>query len=419
LKLGSRSGTAGSRAQRMRNVLVVMEMAMSLMLLVGASLLVQSIMRLERQQLGIRQDHLLTGHFFLPGVRYPNPEAMTQFSDQFADRVRALPGVMEASVTTIYPPNYSWMQMLGIPGHPATRIEDIPSAKFGLTDAHFLRTLGIPLIRGRDFGELDSATSAPVALITAGFERKYFSTEDPIGRRIHIGPPAFLNITPGANISDSADVTIIGVIGDFRNSGLAAPPEPQIIVLYSQHPLVNYGFKDLVIRTASNPHLLIPEIARQLHAMDADMPFAQVETIDEIVEQQTGSQRFTTLLLGLFAAAGLVLAAVGIYGVVSYLVAQRRRELAVRVAVGASAANVLWLVLRNGLQMAVLGASMGLMGVWATQKLINKLLFGISPVDPLTFAGSAVFLVAVVMAACWVPARRAARVDPCTALRAE
>jgi putative ABC transport system permease protein len=149
------------------------------------------------------------------------------------------------------------------------------------------------------------------------------------------------------------------------------------------------------------------------------MPFAQVQTIDEIVERQTGSQRFTTLLLGLFAAAGMVLAAVGIYGVVSFLVAQRRRELAVRVAVGASAGNVLWLVLKEGLQMAAIGAAMGLMGVWATQKLIDRLLFGISPVDPLTFAGSAAFLVAVVLAACWVPARRAARVDPCVAMRAD
>jgi len=419
LKLGSRSGTPGLGAQRMRNVLVVMEVAMSLMLLVGASLLVQSILRLERQQLGIRQDHLLTGHFYLPGVRYPDRKAITRFSDQFADRVRALPGVREASVTTIYPPNYNWTQMLGIPGHPATRIQDVPSAKFGLTDAHFLKTLGIPLIRGRDFAESDSAASPPVALISHELERPYFPTENPLGQRIHIGPPQFLHIPAGANITDSADVTIIGVIGDFRNSGLASPPEPQIIVLYSQHPLVNYGFKDIVVRTASNPRLLVPEIARQLHAMDADMPFAQVQTIDEIVEQQTGSQRFTTLLLGLFAAAGLVLAAVGVYGVVSFLLARRRRELAVRVAVGASAKNVLWLVLKDGLQMAAVGAAAGLIGVWAARKLMDGLLFGISPVDPLTFAGSAAFLVAVVMVACWVPAWRAARVDPCTALRAE
>ncbi len=419
LKLGARSGTAGSSAQRMRNVLVVMEMAMSLMLLVGASLLIQSIMRLERQQLGIRQDHLLTGHFYLPGVHYPNPGAITRFSDQFADRVRALPGVIEASITTIYPPNYNWPQMFEIPGHPATRIQDIPSAQCGFTDPHFLRTMGIPLIRGRDFSESDRATSPPVALISEAFERRYFPTDDPIGLRIHIGPPPFLHIPPGADITDSADVTIIGVIGDFRNSGLASPPEPQIIVLYSQHPLVNYGFKDAVIRTAANPRLMIPEITRQLHAMDPDLPFAQTRTIDEIVEQQTGSQRFMTLLLGLFAAAGLVLAAVGIYGVVSFLVAQRRRELAVRVAVGASVTNVLWLVLKEGLRMAAIGASVGLIGVWATQKLISGLLFGISPVDPLTFAAAALFLLAVVTVACWVPAWRAARVDPCVALRAE
>jgi putative ABC transport system permease protein len=159
LKLGSRSGTAGWRAQRMRNVLVVMEMAMSLMLLVGASLLVQSILRLERQQLGIRQDHLLTGHFYMPGVRYPDPGTITRFCDRFADGVRSLPGVLEASVTTSIPPDYGWMQMLGIPGHPATSIQDIPSARFVLTDAHGLRTPGIPLIRGRDFAASDSAAT--------------------------------------------------------------------------------------------------------------------------------------------------------------------------------------------------------------------------------------------------------------------
>jgi predicted permease len=419
LKLGSRSGTAGSRAQRMRHVLVVMEMAMSLMLLVGASLLVQSILRLERQQLGIRQDHLLTGHFYMPDVRYPNPGAITRFCDQFGDRVRALAGVTEASVTTSIPPSYGWTQMLGIPGHSATRVQDIPSVRFALTDAHGLRTFGIPLIRGRDFAASDSATSPPVALISQELARRYFPTEDPLGQRVHIGPPQFLHVPPGTDITDSSDVTIIGVIGDFRNSGLALPPEPQIIVLYSQHPVVNYGFKDIVIRTTSNPRLMLPEITRQLHALDMDMPFAQVKTMDEIVEQQTGSQRYTALLLGLFAAAGLMLAAVGIYGVVSFLVAQRKRELAVRMAVGASAKNVLWLVLKEGLQMAAIGACAGLVGVWAAQKLINGLLFGISPADPLTFAGSAVFLIAIVMVACWAPAWRAARVDPCMALRAE
>jgi predicted permease len=419
LKLGARSGAVGSNAQRMRNVLVVTEMALSLMLLVGAGLLLQSILRLERQQLGIRQDHLMAGHFYLPPIHYPNPGAITRFSDQFADRVRALPGVVEASITTIYPPDYNWPQFFEIPGRPLTRIQDIPSAQCGFVDSHFLRTMGIPLMRGRDFAGSDSATSPPVALISQALVRHYFAKQDPIGLRIHIGPPSFMNIPPGADITDSADVTIIGIIGDFRNNGLAAPPQPQIIALYSQHPLVTYGFRDIVVRTAADPHLIVPEITRQLHAMDADLPFAQVRTIDEIVEQQTGSQRFTTALLGLFAAIGLALAAVGIYGVVSFLVAQRRGELAIRIAVGASIGNVLWLVLKQGLQMAAIGASIGLIGVWAAQKLISGLLFGISAVDPLTFAGAALFLLTVVLIACWLPAWRAARVDPCIALRAE
>ena len=419
LKLGSGTVTAGSGAQRMRNVLVVTEMAMSLMLLVGAGLLVQSIVRLQHQALGIRQDHLMTGHFYLPPVQYRDAGAIVRFSDQFADRVRALPGVTEATITTIWPPTYQWTQMFEIPGRVAQRPQDIPWAQCGFVDAHFLRTMGIPLLRGRDFSESDGATTEPVALISRALVRQYFPKQNPLGLRIHIGPPAFMNIPPGAMITDSADVTIVGVIADFRNNGLAAPPEPQIIALYSQHPLVTYGFRDIVVRTAADPHLMVPVIARELHAMDANLPFAQAHTIEEAVEQQTGSERFTTALLALFAAAGLALAAVGIYGVVSFLVAQRRRELAIRVAVGASASDVLWLVLKEGLRMAALGAGIGLVGALAAQRLIRGLLFGVSPADPLTLGAACVFLFAVVLVACWMPAQRAARVDPLVALRYE
>jgi predicted permease len=420
LKLGARSGTAGSGAQRMRNLLIVLEMAMSLMLLIGASLLIQSIVRLQRQQLGIRSaNHLLTGHFYLPPVHYPDPAAITRFSDQFGDKVRALPGVLDATITTIWPPDYNWAQMVEIPGRPVTRAQDIPSARCGFTDAHFLKTMGISLILGRDFNESDTATSPPVVLVSQEFVRRYLALQDPIGVRIHIGPPAFLNIPPRADITDSSDATIIGIIGDFRNNGLASPPVPQIIVLYSQHPLVTYGFRDIVVHTAADPHTMISEITRQLHSMDANLPFAQAHTIEEAVKQLTGSQRFTTALLGLFAAIGLALAAVGIYGVVSFLVAQRQRELAVRAAVGASVGNVLWLVLKQGLRMALIGVSIGIVGAWAAQKIISGLLFGISPLDPLTFIGAAAFLLVVVFVACWTPAWRAARVDPCLALRAE
>jgi len=417
LKQGGRSATSGRPAQRLRNLLVVTEMAMSLLLLVDATLLVRSIIGLQHQRLGIRQDHLLKGHIYVPGVRYPDPGAITRFCDQFAARVRAVPGVIDSTITTVYPPNDGWTQMLGIPGHPATRVQDIPSAQFGVADSHFLRTLGIPLIHGRDFAESDGVATPAVALISEGFKRRYFPTEDPTGRQIHIGPPPFLQIAPGANITDSADVTIIGVMGDFKNAGLALPSEPQITVLYSQHPLVNYGFKDVVIRTASEPRLLLPEIRRQLHELDPDMPFAEVQTMDEIVEAQTGGQRFTTILLASFAVAGLALAVVGIYGVISFLVAQRKQELAVRIALGASRAHVLWLVLKQGFEMATFGAVIGLLGAWATQKLISGLLFGVSPVDPVTFAGAAFFLLAVAGIASAIPGARALGIDPARTLR--
>jgi putative ABC transport system permease protein len=417
LKQGGRSGTPGRSSQRVRGLLVITEMAMCLMLLLGASLLVRSLVRLQGQNLGIRQDHLLRGRIYLPPVRYPNPAVRTRFCDGFATRVRALPGVTEATVTTVYPPNNGWIQMLVIPGDPVTRIQDIPSAQFGVVDQHFLRTLGIPLIRGRDFAESDGATNPPVALISEEFKRRYFATKDPIGRKIHIGPPQSLQVAAEENVTDDVDVSIIGVIGDFKNAGLALAPQPQITVLYSQNPLVNGGFKDFVIRTTSEPHLVESEIRSQLRALDSDLPLAEVQTIDELVERQVGGQRFTTVLLASFAAAGLALAVVGIYGVVSFLVAQRKQEMAVRMALGASRINVLWLVLRQALEMAALGAVIGLFGAWATQRLTSGLLYGISPTDPVTFMGAVFFLLAIAAIASAIPAARVSLIDPAGSLR--
>jgi predicted permease len=418
LKEGGRSGGSRSSSQRLRSLLVVTEMAMSLTLLVGASLLVQSIARLQRQDLGIRQDHLMKGHLYLPRVRYPDPAAITRFCDQLGDRIRGLPGVMDASVTTIFPPNNGWPQMLGIPGRPVTRLQDIPQTQFGLTDDHFVKTCGIRLIRGRDFAETDAAATSSVALINEEFERRYFPREDPIGRQIHIGPPSFLKIAIGGDSTvDAADVSIVGVIGNFRNVGLGVPPEPQILCLYSQHPMVNYGFKEILTRTTSEPRLIVPEMERELQTMDPDMPLSEVQTIGEVVEEQTGGQRFTTALLASFAVAGLGLAIVGIYGVVSFLVTQRDQELAVRIALGAGRANVLWLVLRQSLAMAAGGAAIGLVGAWSAQKLMSDFLFGISAVDPTTFACAAIFLMVVAAIASVIPGSRVVRIDPAQTLR--
>ncbi len=420
LKEGGRPGALAPRHQRMRRALVSAEIGLCLMLLVSAVLLLQSMFRLQAQELGIRQDHLLKGHFYVPPVRYPDAGAITRFCDTFGDQVRSVPGVADASVTTIYPPRERWTQPLVIPGRPAQRIEDVPYTRFGVADAHLLRTLGIPLLRGRDFAESDTAASAPVALITNEFSRRYFSDRNPIGAQIHIGPPpGVVNVSPGSTIWDSSDVEIIGVIGDIRTDGLAAPPDPLIAVLYSQHPIVNYGFKDVVIRTSVEPHSVVPEIRRRLHELDSGMPFAEVQTIEELISDQTSSQRLTSFLLALFAGMGLALAVVGIYGVVSYLVAQRARELAVRLALGATPAEILRLVVREGLNMALLGGALGILGAWCARQLTSGMLFGISPLDPLTLASVTAFLMAVTAAASYLPAARAARLDPTEALRAE
>ena len=420
LKQGSRTGSSSRSTQRIRNLLVVTEMGMSLMLILLASLLIQSIARLERQSLGIRPEHLLKAHFYMPPARYPDSAAITRFCDQFAMRLRALPGVTEATVTTLYPPTNGWRQMLDIPGHPVSRIQDAASAEFGVTDAHFLTALGISLVRGRDFAESDTGATQPVALINQEFSRRYFPNEDPIGRQVHIGPPKSLQIQAGAaNTWDDADVTIVGVVGDFRNRGLVLAPQPQIIGLYSQHPIVNFGFKDIVVRTAAELRAVSREIASQLYALDPDMPLAEVQTFDEVIQHQIGDKRFTTFLLSAFAIVGLILAIVGVYGVVSIVVSQRKQELAVRIALGSTRANAVALVLRQALRTAATGTMLGLAGAWAAQRLIRGFLFEVSPVDPITFIGGAIFLLAVATAASLIPAARAMRIDPAQLLRQE
>jgi hypothetical protein len=270
-----------------------------------------------------------------------------------------------------------------------------------------------------NFDDADVATGQAVAIVSAEFASRFFTTEDPIGQKIHIGPPAFLQMNPAANTWDDADVTIVGVAGDFRNAGLASRPEPHITVLYSQHPLVNYGFKDIVVRATSEPHRLAPEIARQLHELDSNLPLAEVQTIDEIVERHTGGERLTAMLLALFAACGFALAMVGIYGVVSFVVTQRKVEVAVRMAIGASHATVLWLVLKQSLGMAIIGAALGLAGAAGAQRLTSGLLFDISPVDRVTFAGAAVLLLTVAAIATIIPGLRATRIDPARTLSQE
>jgi putative ABC transport system permease protein len=420
LRQSGRTATAGRSRQRARQLLVIAEVALALMLAIGAGLLIQSIVRLRQQDPGFRADHLLSAHFYLPPARYPDAARLTQFTDRFADRVRTLPGVRDVAITAISPLGGRWTMAIALPGWNLSRAEDLRTVRFGVTDDRYASTLGVPIVRGRDFARADTERNLPVALVNEEFVRRYLPNADPIGTRVDAGTAEELLADPRSPLAAHLmHFTIVGVIGNTKNRGLADQPAPQLFGLFRQLPSVNYGFKDLIARTAGDPYAVANAIRGQLQAMDPDLPLAEVMTMEEVIGDQMSDRRFTTMLLGIFAAVGISLAIVGVYGVVSYLVAQRTQEIGVRVALGASRRDVMWLVLRQGLTTAVVGIALGLIGAWATQQMIRQLLFGVSTLDPATYVGGAMVLLVVAIAATVIPARRAMRIDPVIALRSE
>jgi len=418
LKEGGRSSNAPAR-QAFRKSLVVAQLALSLMLMVGAGLLVQSIVRLEEQDLGFRADHLVKAHFYLPPVEYGSPEAITRFCDSYTERVRALPGVKDVSITTIYPPQDRWSMRFSIDGRPVSRMEDIPWARFGVVDANYLRTTRISVLEGRDFAESDSEKAPVAAIVNQAFVHRFLSEEDPIGRRIEMGTPANLSAPDPWLDTRHIEATIVGVMRDTKNQGLATPTEPMFITLFRQTPPVNYGFKDVLVRSDIAPGVLIDELTRQLHELDPQLPLSEAETMTEYIETYTSGQRFTTTLLSAFAALGLVLAIVGVYGVVSYLVAQRHLEIGIRLALGAPRRDVLWLIVRQGVVLALLGAGLGLAGMMILSHSMSSFLYGISALDLGTLCATSALLILIAILASAIPGRRATRIDPIEALRAE
>lgn len=415
LKEAGRTGTPSRRSKHLGRLFVASEIAFAVMLLIATGLLIQSLARLQNENTGFRPDHLLRTHLYLPPVRYPNTGSITRFSDEYVSRVRQLPGVKDATVSAASPPDDQWKQSFTIDGQPMSRLEETSVAARNATDSHYLQTLGIPVIEGRDFSDFDTEASPRVALINQAFGKKYFPAVDPIGKRLRISVAQQLG---SGNIADEV-FTIVGVVGNTMNRGPALPPMPHFTTLFRQTPDLNVGFKTLIVRTALEPMQLAAPIRQQLHSLDRNLPFAEVATMDELILQQTADRRYTTGLLALFAALGLLLAGIGVYGVVSYVVAQRTGEIGLRLALGAQRGDVLWLVVRQGIGMAAAGAAAGLFGAWAFRKAVAQLVFGISPADPITFFAAAALLVGLAAAACLAPARQAMKVDPIIALRYE
>jgi predicted permease len=399
---------------------VTTQIALSLMLLVGAGLLIQTLERLQNQDLGFHPDHLVHGQLYLPPAEYPTPESIDRFCDRLSERLRALPGVQAVSITEIFPPSDRWRMMFSIEGRPVSRLEEIPSTIFGVVDANYLRTAGIDLVEGRDFTESDGEKTLPVAIVNQSFAKRFFPDQDPIGRRIEVGAPARLLAEDEWMGSQRVTVTVVGTMRDNRDQGLTLPVAPQLIGLFRQMPKgVNSGFKDLLVRSDLAPQFVESSIEQQLHALDPRIPLSEKLTMSELIGSMTAVKRFTGVILAAFAGIGLLLAVIGIYGVAAYLVAQRTQEIGIRLALGAPRGAVVWLVSSQGLHMALAGVTIGLLGTVLAARSMASLLYGVSALDPLTLITASVVLVAIAVAACALPARRAAKIDPMQALRAE
>jgi putative ABC transport system permease protein len=423
LKDSGRSATASSSRQYGRQMLAVAEMAFAVMLVITAGLVIRSLLKFVQQQPGFQADHLLTAHLYLPRIRYSDTTKINEFSRQLQERVQVLPGVQSASIATqpgLPDPTYSangWLQPFTFPGRVPEHAQDIPSVRFGLADSHYVHTTRIPLLQGRDFSDSDIGILPRVALVNQAFVDRYMPNIDPVEKEIDIGIPGKLvGIAPTPD--DQMPMKIVGVIGNVRNLGMARPPAPEIIGFFYQYSSRNYNgnFKFILARTNVEPTALIPAIRNTLNQIDPDVPLALTRTVEDMMSLQAGDSRFNALLFGVFAGVGVLLAIVGVYGVTSYLIAQRTQEIAVRIALGAQQGSISWLLIKQGIFIGTIGAILGMTGAFILRQGVAKLVYGISPLDPGTFIGAAVLLVCCCVLAVVVPVKRALSLSPVVAL---
>jgi len=404
LKEGRSPG--GSTRQRVRQALVVSEIALALMLLVGAGLLMRSFFRLRSVDPGFNPTGLLTLQLSLSGARDEEDAArITQFYQEVLERFGTVPGAVSAGAM-------SWLP-LGGPGsatsfklmdRPEPPAGESPTGEVRIVQGDLFRTMGIPLRRGRVFEARDRADSPKVVVINETLANLFWPGQDPLGKRLAM------------SWGEDIQAEIIGVVGDVRLNSLNTAPRS---TLYWAQPQLRNEFMTFMVRTRSAPLELAGALRAQVHALDPQQPVANVQTMEEVLSRSLNQPRFTVTLLGVFAAVALLLALVGIYGVISYLVSQRRHEIGVRMALGARASDILRMILTQGAWLAGVGIALGLAGAFATARYLESLLFNLPATDPLTFAGISVLLATVALVASFVPARRATRVDPMVALHYE
>ncbi len=405
LKEGGRDASGGGKGARLRGLLVIAEVAVSFVLLIGAGLLINSFLHLRNLNPGFRADHLLTAKIDLPELKYPDKEHRIPFFDDVLRRVRALPGVQSAAIAGNIPLTYNGDSMYigveGIPDPPPDQQRDVIYRAIG---PGYFGTMGISLLKGRDFTDQDTTDTTYAVVVSEKLANLFWPGQDPIGKRLK----------PGSTTSDSPWREVIGVVKDVRQNDFVAAPKLQMYMSYRQ--LKSLTPNALVVRTSVDPMSLAMALRNAVWAVDKDQPVSNIREMEEIVAAAMARQRFSTMLLGIFAALALVLAAVGIYGVMSYSVAQRTREIGVRMALGAQRSDVLRMTMGRGLKLVALGVVIGLAASLVLTRVMASLLFGISATDPLTFVAISLVLLAVAMLASYIPSLRATRVDPMVAL---
>ncbi|MGB7232434.1 MAG: FtsX-like permease family protein, partial [Candidatus Acidiferrum sp.] len=402
-------GVVGLGQNRARGLLVVSEVALAFVLTVASGLLLKSFLSAMIVNPGFNPKNVLTMDFNLSGSRYNDDKTVIQMERDVLSRVSVLPGVQAAAIVSVLPGNGeagNWDQRGFIIQDRRIPDPEVPSVDAYFVSPDYLRTMGIPVKRGRDFTAADAASPAPVALVSELTARQIFGKEDPLGRKIQLG----------GRHDDKPWATIIGVVGDVRHYGLDLPASPQAYQLYTHE---TFSSPSLVIRSTVGMQSLVREVQEQIWALDRNVPISTPFMMDDILAQSLAQRKFTMLLLTGFGALALLLAALGIYGVMSYTVAQRTNEIGIRVALGAQSRDILGLVSREGMLRTAIGLLAGLMASLAFSRILASQLFAVSSVDPLTFAAVILLLSGIASLACYIPARRAQRVDPLTALRYE
>ena len=407
LKEGGRSSSAAGRHGRLRDSLVVSEVALAMVLLAGAGLLIKSFMRLQQVDPGFRSESALTMELSLPQARYLKPQQRAAFYEQLLERIAGLPGVRAAGACTQLPlSGGETIWGLTIEGRPEPGPGEVLQAGHRSVSPDYFRAMSIPLRRGRYFTAQDREGAPGVVIINETMANRFWPNQDPIGKRIRLG----------AGRSGAPWIPIAGVVADVKYSGLDRQPGPEMFLPHLQNPSPRMA---IVVRAATEPASLATALRSAVTALDRDQPVANIRTLEKIVSDSVAPRRLTMLLLGIFAALALVLAGVGLYGVISYSVTQRTHELGVRMALGAQPSEVLRLVIGHGMILTMIGVAIGLAGAFALTRFLSSLLFGVTARDPATFLAVALALASVALAACYIPARRATRVDPMVALRYE